>query len=244
MSGTATLAPAQTAAAPGPSGPALVPGAPRHPQVNLLPPEIRASRSLRRVKRLLVIVLAATVAVAGLAYLWAANEVRVANAALEAAEAETARILAAQKEFAEVPQVLDQLAMATEARALGTSTEVLWRDYLDDLVASAPDDVAFESIDMSGATPMVAAEEWANPLLSEAPTVLAFTGRAIKVPDTAAWIDALEEIPNFVDAYVTSVAIAEEDADGDKSSYYEVSGSVLVTRDAYASRFAEQQESE
>lgn len=216
----------------------LAPGAPRVPQVNLLPPEIRATRALRQVKRLLLLLLLLTVVVAGAGYAWAALQARDAQAELDAAQAETTRILKAQAQYAEVPQVMQQLEQTKTARALGTSSEVLWRDPLTSLVATAPAGVRFTDIQMTGATPMQAASLPENPLRTSSPAVLTFSGRAPVLPDTSAWIEALDAIPSFANAYVTSAAISSEDENGTETVFYEVTGSVQVTSDALANRYA------
>jgi len=217
----------------------LVPGAPRVPQVNLLPPEIRASRSLRKIKRLLLLVLVLVVAAAVAAYLWSTLQVAAADRELAAQQAETTRLLNAQEQYAEVPQVLSDLAAAREARTAGMSTEVLWALPLQQLVATKPPGVAFEEIAMSGTTPMLLAAAPTNPLIHQGTATLAFTGRSVVVPDTAAWIESLEAMPNFTDAYVTAVVVTEEDLDGALSVFYRVSGSVQVSEDALAGRFTD-----
>jgi hypothetical protein len=216
-----------------------VPGAPLVAQVNLLPPEIRASRSLAKVKRLLALILVAVLGFGVLGYFWATIQVADANEELDSATAETTRLLNAQMEYSEVPQVLGDLDAATQARLLGMSTEVLWAPYLTQLMTTRPPNVVFESIVLTGATPMVAAAPPINPLEGTSVATLTFTGRSSVVPDTAAWIESLETIPNFSDAYVMSLEITEKEVGGTLTSYYEVIGSVQVTEDAYALRFVE-----
>lgn len=230
-------APPQPAAVPG-RGP-VVQGAPRVPQVNLLPPEIRAARSLGRVKRLLVLVLVSVVAVAGLGYFFALNEVSQAQAELTREQDETRRLIAAQAEYAEVPQVLSALDAVRRSREIGSSTEVMWRSSLESLVLTAPPGVGFETITMTSASPMFAASLPTSPLVEPTPITIHFTGRSLLIPDTAAWIEALEEIEHFQDAYVTSASITEEDEDGVMTAYYEIDGTVQVAQSAFALRFAE-----
>lgn len=243
MSAPTTVQPAPAHERGAPGG-VMVPGAPSVPQVNLLPPEIRGSRSLARLKRLLLLVLLLVVVLAGMGYVWSTWQVSAAQDALAEQEAETQRLLAAQKEYAEVPQVLGALDATKEARTLGTTTEVMWAPYLTALVATAPEGIAFESIQMTGATPTMPAGLPTNPLQAVAPSTLTFTGRSLVVPNTSEWIEQLESIENLTDAYVTSLAITEEDVDGTKTSYYEVTGSVQVTEAAFALRYAEQAEQE
>ena len=61
-----------------------------------------------------------------------------------------------------------------------------------------------------------------------------FSGRIDTMPDTAAWIDALNAVPGFSDAWVSATAITQTD----KLVYYTVTSTVQVTDTAYAKRFA------
>lgn len=241
---TTTHAPAARQA--GHPGRPLVPGAPSVPQVNLLPPEIRASRSLATLKRVLALVLVAVLALGVAGYFWAGLQVQAAEEALAEQEQESTRLLNAQREFAEVPQVLGQLERATQARLLGTSTEVMWAPFLRSLMATAPRGVAFEKIEFFGSTPTAQLTAPSNPLLLEDQYLgtLAWVGRSATVVDSAAWIEGLESIEGFTDAFVTSVEIGERDVNGTMVPVYEVIGSVQVLPEVLANRFVEQPEDE
>lgn len=238
---TATQTP-ETRVGPHP-GRAIIQGAPVVPQVNLLPPEIRASRSLARVKQVLALVLVGVLAVAVAGYFWASGQVRSAEANLAEKQEETTRLLNAQKEFAEVPQVLGQLDLATTARQLGTVNEIMWAPYLRQLITTAPPGVAFEQILYSGATPMAANPLSANPLLAgEYTGTLTWIGRSMSPVDSAAWIESLETIDGFTDVFVRAVEIGERDVNGEMTPMYQVSGSVQVTPEALANRYAESED--
>lgn len=220
-----------------------VPGAPPFPQVNLLPPEIRASRSLSAIKRVLALALVGVLVLLGATYAVIALQLAAAEDELADAQAETARLLAAQQEYAEVPQVLGQLDDATTARRLGMSTEILWREPLDKLVGTLPPGVFLTSVRVTGQTPVQAAPFSTNPLLGQSVATIEFTGRSLTLPDTSAWIEALETIPSWQDAFVTSVAVTEGTT-GSMSgvTYYENTGTVQVTADAWALRFEQTEE--
>jgi len=204
------------------------------PQVNLLPPEIRAKRGLTTLKRWLGVSLVAIVALCVLAYGASLMAAAAAQADLVTAQDDTARLQKEQAKYAEVPQVLGALSTATAARELGMSTEVQWKSYLDAITAVLPANVSIDSIAVTGATPMAPAAAPASVL--EAPSVaqIQFSGRVATVPDTAAWIDALNSVPGFSDAWALSQAITATDA----TIYYTVTSSVQVTDLAYAKRFA------
>lgn len=222
----------------------VVPGAPAWPQVNLLPPEIRASRSLRAVKRILGLALLGVIGLAVVLHVVVAFRLSTAQDELAAAQEETQQLLAEQREYAEVPQVLGQLDQAVTARLLGTSTEILLGGYLPALWATAPAGCEFQDVALTGATPTVLAPVPPNPLV-RAGTVatVTFTARSLVLPDTAAWIERLEQVENFQDAYVTAAMRTEGTQDSWAGVlYYEVTGTVEVSVEALANRFAPTEE--
>lgn len=223
-------------------GRSLIPGAPSVPQVNLLPPEIRASRSLARVKQVLALALVGVLAVAVGGYFWATTQVQSAEQELADEQAESTRLLNEQKEYAEVPQVLGQLDLVKRARLVATATEIRWAPFILTVIGSAPTGVYLETFEFAGSTPLAAGTIPPNPLLDPEGWVgtVTWTGRAPQPVDAAAWIESLEATEGFIDAFVTSVEIAERDLNGQLTSYYEVSGTVQVTSDALYDRFAEE----
>ena len=129
--------------------------APLLPQVNLLPPEIRAARGLTRVKRwLALVVLLALLVAAGLVLL-AMMAQQSADAELAVQQQETERLMSEQARYTEVPVVLGALDRARTAREVGMSTEILWRPYLNAIAATAPEGVRIENLRYQGSTPMV-----------------------------------------------------------------------------------------
>lgn len=238
---TTTLSPPAEAAKPGrgsrgkPRGTLIINGL---PQVNLLPPEVKAARGLKVVKRLLALGLVLVVGLIALAYAGALIARSDAETALAEAQAETARLRAEEQRYAEVPLVLGALDNTLAARELGMSTEVLWKEHLDAVTAVLPENVSIETLTLTGATPMALPAPPASPLYAESVAELTFSGRTATVPDTAAWIDALNSIPGFSDAWVRAAEVQAEDG----SVYYAVDSSVRVLQSAYAQRFVATEE--
>ncbi|WP_136520034.1 MULTISPECIES: PilN domain-containing protein [Cellulomonas] len=207
---------------------------PTLPQVNLLPPEVRDARDLRAMKRWLLLAVALVVAVCALAYVFVVIQGTQARDELARAEAETARLQDEQAQYAEVPLVLGQLNATRAARELGMSTEVPWKPYYEAITAVLPEGVSIDTLAFSGATPITAPAPPADPLQGPSVGQVQFTGRSSTVPDAAAWVDALNSVPGFADAWVSSAAVT--DAEG--TVYYTVSSTVQVTEAAYSGRFA------
>lgn len=209
-------------------------GAPDLPQVNLLPPEVRAARGLVHLKRwlalALVVVLVVVVGLYGAALLARGS----ADSELAEAQARAAELQAQEAEYAEVPRVVNDLRRATDARTLGMSTEVLWKPYLDAVAAVLPANVSVRTFTIAQATPVMAPEAPADPLAAQGIGSITFTSTAVGLPDNAAWIDALNSIPGFYAANATAEALGEDDG----VVSYTVSSTVLVNETAFALRFA------
>jgi len=212
--------------------------APVLPQVDLLPPEIRSARTLGTLKRWLAIAVLGTVVVAALGYLLASVQQSDADAMVAEKQAETDRLLTAQLAYSEVPRVLGRADLVRAARAFGMSTEVLWADYLDAIVATAPPGVTVETIGYTGASPLTAAVPPTNVLLTSSVGTVTLIGRAPTVPDVAAWMAALDSIHGLRDSWVSTTEVS---ADG-TTPYYAVTSSVQVDAGAYALRFSTDQQ--
>ena len=212
-------------------GTATVPGL---AQVNLLPPEIRARRAVKRLSRWLVagLSLLAVALVGG--YVAADREVATAHEELASAQTETARLTREQLTYADVPSVLGQVSRLQEARAQGFSTEVSWAPRLGAVLAVLPEGAELTSVDLTGATPMVAPAPPADPLQAPSLSRLTFTARTASLPDTAAWVVALDAVPGFSDAWVSSATLGS-DEEGDV--HYDVTATVQVTDRALTHRF-------
>lgn len=203
------------------------------PQVNLLPPEVRAARGLQQTKRYLVIALAATLVVCVAVVGWSKVEKASADSDYQSAQDDTVRLQSEQTKYAEVPKVLGSLAAIQNARAVGMSTDVDWKSYIGAITAVLPKDVSIETLTVTGATPMSAASGSDDPLQPQSVGRIAFTGRTETVPDTAAWIKALNSVPGFAGAWVSANSVAGDEG----GSYYDVSSSVQLLSTVYSHEY-------
>ncbi|WP_163274685.1 PilN domain-containing protein [Cellulomonas iranensis] len=204
------------------------------PQVNLLPPEVRAARSLAVVKRWLVVALLVTVAVVGLAYVSAVFVRSAAESRLADAESQTVALRAEERKYAEVPQVRGAIDQVTAARQAATATEIQWLPYLDAVSAVLPDDVRIESFAATGPAPTGPAQQPTGPLDAASIASFSFQGQSTTVPDTAAMLDGLASVPGMHDPWVSSIAVTEVEG----VTFYTFSATVQMGPTTLAQRFA------
>jgi hypothetical protein len=203
------------------------------PQVNLLPPEVYAARNLRKTKRWLLIGLAGVVGAC--ITVWGLSLVSAATAAsdLVTAQEDTARLQLEAEKYKDVPIVLGQLDDVRTSLELGMSTDVQWKSYVDAVAAVLPAEASIDNYAVTFATPMIGAAVPADPLVKPGLGQLAFSSRAVTVPDTAAWVDALNSVPGFSGAWVSSSILSEDE----HGVYYTVSATVQLSDEVLSHRF-------
>lgn len=208
------------------------------PQVNLLPPEVRAARGLTVTKRILGVALIGVILLAGVGYVVALSVAGSATAGLVEAQGEAAGLKAEEAKYAEVPIVVNGLTRATEARTLGMSTEIQWKGYLDAIAAVLPPGASIDALTVTQESPLVAAVAPADPLNEQGVATVTFTGKASTLPDNAAWLDALNSIPTFYGATFSAETLEEVNG----SAQFSVTSTVQVSAAALSQRFAAQSE--
>jgi len=210
-----------------------VPGSPALPQVNLLPPEIRAGRQLSSIKGWLGIGLLATVLLAGGLVVLSELGLRDAESELADTQDVNAALVAEQAQYAAVPTLLGRLDDLMQARFTGMASEVLWRPYFAALTATAPAGVSITSL--SVVPPIADAVVAPTDITDIAIATVTFEAQSLTLPDTAAWLDALEPVHGLRNAQFSSALISQNAESG--VVYYTVTGSVDVTYDGLAMRF-------
>ncbi|WP_372595323.1 fimbrial assembly protein [Actinotalea sp.] len=211
------------------------------PQVNLLPPEVRASRAVRVVKRWLAVVVVIAIVIAAGVVAASVLAQRGADQELADAQVRTEQLNAEKEKYAEVPIVLAAIDDTTRARVLGTSTEVLWTPYLRAVAATTPEGVSIDTFSVSAPWPRPDLSMAQNPLAADSVGTISFTARSLTVPDSAAWLDGLVTVPGFSDPWLSGATWTEPTPEG-MPGYYAVTGTVEVTEGAWAQRFVDETE--
>jgi len=194
---------------------------------------VRAARSFGAVRRLLIFGIVMSVVVAGGLAALGVLQVASAQRALEEEQARTAQLLAQQAQFAEVPKVLGALRDAEDARTYAMATDVLWAPYLRAIAAVLPEDVSIDKLTIETEAPLLPLAPIQNPLVDTGVARITFATRSADVPDTTQWLDALDSLPGFRDAFFTSHLITEKDG----SVFYEVETTVELDATVHSGRF-------
>jgi cell division protein FtsI/penicillin-binding protein 2 len=101
------------------------------PRADLLPPEIKRDVKLKAQRGNLGALIVLVIVIVGAGYGFVTFLAQGAQVELVAANEQTIRILNQQTEFAEVTNLRGQVALATEARLTGSSTEINWEEFID-----------------------------------------------------------------------------------------------------------------
>jgi Tfp pilus assembly protein PilN len=211
----------------------LVLGAP--PRADLLPPELKAEEKLHAQRRGLVAMSIFVVVLVGLAYGYLAIEAGNSAQRLAAANASTASLLAEQAKYSEVTLLNARLAMIKTGQQIGVSTEIDWRDYLQQVQASLPAGTGINSVGASTAGPGAGVSAPSSPLLAASIAELTFAATTSTLPDVSQWIDNLSLLPGFADAVAGSITLNAEGS-------YSVTIIMHIDQDALSNRFVEEPE--
>jgi len=205
-------------------------------RADLLPPEVAQGLSGKRLRRNLVFGVVLTAVVVVLGFAGASVVALQSQAELDLASARTGELIAEQGKYVEVRQVTGALEVAENARLTGSSTEVNWKSYIDEIEATLPAGTTVTNFAADTATPMTRYAEPTGPLQGERMGQITFTANSASLPDVKAWLESLEGVKGYVDAFPGSVSLDET------TGGYSVSIVMHIDSDALANRFAEQKE--
>lgn len=200
-------------------------------RIQLLPPEIAARSKTRSTRRALagVVVIACLISAGGYTLSTVAATRSAAELSLE--QNTTTVLLRQQSQYAEVTQVESLVTAATAARQVGTSTEIMWADYLGSVMAVLPAGSDLIGVSVDSATPLQYLTQSTAPLQGERVATIALQLSVQSMPDVQAILDGLSQLTGFVDATPGAISL------GDNGLY----GATIVLHidsHAYAGRFA------
>lgn len=201
------------------------------PRADLLPPELKAARQGRLLRRIMSIVAAGIVLIVIAAVAAVSLEAGRAQSRLDASEARTTELLLESAKYSEVRTVQNQIDMTTAARQLAAATEVDWRAYLGAVRASLPSDVTIQAITVGSGTPWAEYEQSSVPLYNPRVASLTLSLTSPTLPAVPMWLTNLRTLPGYADAHPGSVTRTE-------TGQYVVELVININKDARSNRIA------
>ncbi|WP_432511092.1 PilN domain-containing protein [Kineococcus sp. SYSU DK001] len=168
-------------------------------RVDLLPPEIAQARRSKRLRAGLAGSLAVVAVAAGAAYAISAGHVADAESALAAEQARTPALQAAQRPYAEVPQVYAQLRQVQQVQDSVTANDVAWYRFVDGIAAGAPADTALTTVSFALADAAQASGAEGDPLAVPGIGTLSVSGQTTSQAQVATWMESLTRTAGLVD---------------------------------------------
>ncbi len=198
------------------------------PRADLLPPEIKEEKGLRRQRRSLVAVLVLSLALVVIAYGGATFLAAASAVALETANQRTADLLAEKAKYSAVSDISNQITNVENAQLIGTSTEVDWTSYLFLLNSTLPAGVGIANVGITAATPLAPLPATGSLQLSSVGKleILAKTGDFGSV---ATWLESLKSLKGYAGAVLSSIASTDGGVLDVKVTLY-VNTDVLLNR--------------
>lgn len=188
------------------TGPLVIGGAPR---IDLLPPAFKAQKDTKRKIRSLIslAILVAVVCVAG--YAFATGLALQSQAALADEQAKTPLLIREQGEYIEAQTAANQLAVAQNAKLVGSSTEILWKPYLEALYAKMPEGVTVLTYTIATQSSVEAPVLPTQTFERASAGTIIFAASLSNVAQANDLVINLRSLPGVVNASVLSVTLDE-----------------------------------
>ena len=217
------------------------------PKVNLLPPEIEARRSLRRLQAVCAAALAVCLAAVGGLYYVEHSKIATAESNLEQAQNDTVRLQSEIRNLSYVTDTQQALAAAQAAVQASLGNEVQWSQYLHQLSLVIPDDVWLTQLNItqttdggsaasgSAASGSTATQQPSNASLPNSLGSVTLEGGALTWNAVRGWLDTLAGIKGFAGPYLTTSQL--NDSGG--NTYIQYTITVQVTSEALSHRYTQ-----
>lgn len=185
-------------------GPLVVGGEPR---IDFLPTETKMRKENRRQRRSLVALVFMVAVVCVLGFLFFQSLAVASQATLDAERARTQDLLAQQREYAEARTADADLKSATDARLVGSATQILWSDLVLEIIDVLPEGTAFHSASVEGMSALDLTPI-ADVLLQKPRVAQVFLQvQALDLASADAAVLAIQNIDSFVDATAYTVTL-------------------------------------
>jgi hypothetical protein len=162
-------------------------GSPTLPRVNLLPPEIAEARALRNIRFGAGAAVAATAVLVGVFYWHSHGGIATAQASLDSAKSNTAKLQVQLKTYQSVTAVQNEVVSAQSTLATAVGSQVLWSRYMQDMSVSLAGNYWFNSVIMSAGSSSTTVTTGAASPFSDPSAIgsITLTGTAVSHFDVA-----------------------------------------------------------
>jgi cytoskeletal protein RodZ len=200
------------------------------PRVDLLPPEVRASRKRDALARQLVafLVIVIVVVIAGVA--GATFFALQSQQALAAEQSKTQTLLAEQQHYSVVKDVQTQIGLTEAGQQIGASTEIDWNAFLNKVKATVPPNVTLTGVTLDSASPLATYQQSAVPLQAARVATVTLNVTSTSLPDLRLWLSALAKLPGVADTAPGEVTLAG-------TGEYNATATVHLNESAFDGRF-------
>jgi len=215
-------------------------GAPKSPQVNLLPPDVGQRRAAGRARRAMLAMVVLFTLLVGAAWYYALTLAQDAQDNLTAEEARTPAKRQELDGYAYLPELRKRVDIALEARYVIGSVDIIWADQLQALFGAFPASMSLVTMDIQQSTP--SAPQTSGGGVFDVPDYGSITFNATTTApiDTQALIASIDALPGFERTWVDAVELAP-DEEG-KPVRWSINGVTRITNYALSGRTETTQE--
>jgi hypothetical protein len=201
------------------------------PRVDLLPPEVRASRKrdalVRRLVVTLVIVIVIVVAAIGGSAFLAIHS----QQALASEQARTLQLAQQQQKYGVVKQVQSQILLTQAGQQVGASTEIDYNAFLAKVKTTIPAGVTLTAITIDSASPLSQYQQSSIPLQGTRVATVTLSVTSPSLPDLPLWLRALAKLPGVADTAPGTVTLAD-------GKSYTATATIHLNESAFDNRFS------
>lgn len=202
----------------------------QEPRVDLLPPEVKASRRNDAIARRLMVALVVVIVVVAGAIAATTFLAIQANASLAAAQQQTVSLTQQQQKYVKVRAVQSQIALTQAGQEVGASTEIDWTAFLAEARATIGSGLTLKGITIDSASPLAAYEQPTVPLQGARVATVTLDVKATSLDAVSAWLAQLATIPAVADVSPGTITLDQ--------SGYSASAILHLNESAFDNRFA------
>jgi len=181
------------------------------PRIDFLPLEIKERKSNRRSRRSLVFLVIAVVGASVVGYIFSAGAAVQAQASLDAERAQTQFLLKEQAKYSEARTVAGDIDNSKAAALVGSSTEIMWKRYLQELKGVMPKSTKIVSFVIDSQNTLELVPEITAPLEQPRVATLTFTATTNSLARADQMTVNLKALPGFADATTTAISAEDDD---------------------------------